>query len=353
MAFKLRQLELRTADASRDHGAIERAFNILAQPELRACYDSLLKDPSAPVLFPYGGFGSIFVVGDRSRDGQTFFATRILSFLPEQRERQFHAPLRRFDFCADHATYRDVRRKLEITLDQSSMPIVWDDTWKQWKHLLGAKVELQATFVRTGKYRHRHGEWQLVQWETALPSRILVKLPAGIAEQIETARRTYHRFGEFSEALSQIRDRIEHELIEREQLRSLCCNLGIPSDFDVAQISWKPDFDHFFYRQLCRRARRLYLFRDEYLFELERGIAAETPQLGHATYLFSKPRTVEGFLAAYAGATKEAIRENRANLAERLGFLGRVVHGSNPKIWLRALKQHLGEAVDYAEVASN
>jgi hypothetical protein len=354
LAFKLRQLELRAAGAShQDNGAVERAFNILAQPELRACYDSLLKDPSAPALFPYGGFGSIVVTGGRSRDGQTFFAARILAFLPDQRERRFHAPLRRFDFFADRAVYRDVRHKLEVTLDQSSMATLWDDTWNQWKHLLGAKAELQGTFVRTGKYRHRHGEWHLVQWETALPSRVRVKLPADIAGQIETARRSYHRFGEFSDALSQIRERIESEPMEREQLRSLCWNLGIPGDFDIAQISWKPDYDHFFYRQLCRRARRLYLFRDEYVFELERGIAAETPQLGHATYLFSKPRSVEGFLAAYTGATKEGIRQNRANLAERLGFLGRVVHGSNPKIWLRALRQHLGEAADYAEAASD
>jgi hypothetical protein len=354
LAFKLRHLELRAAGGSHhDNGAVERAFNILAQPELRACYDSLLKDPSGPALFPYGGFGSIVVTGGRSRDGQTFFAARILAFLLDQRERRFHAPLRRFDFFADRALYRDVRRKLEVTLDQSSMPLVWDETWNQWKHLLGAKAELQGMFVRSGKYRHWHGEWHLVRWETALPSRIRVKLPADITGQIETARRSYHRFGEFSSALNEIRNRIEQEPMEREQLRSLCSNLGIPGDFDIAQISWKPDYDPFFYRQLCRRARRLYLFRDEYLFELERGIAAETPQLGHATYLFSKSPSIEGFLAAYAGATKEAIRQNRANLAEQLGFLGRVVHGSNPKIWLRALKQHLGEAADYAEAASD
>ena len=47
--------------------------------------------------------------------------------------------------------------------------------------------------------------------ETALPSRIRVKLPADIAEQIETARRSYHRFGDFSEALGQIRARVERE----------------------------------------------------------------------------------------------------------------------------------------------
>jgi hypothetical protein len=353
VASRLRQLELRAAGASnRDSATLERAFNILAQPELRACYDSLLKDSSAPALFPYGGFGSILVAGDRSRDGQTFFATQILSFQPEHRERRFHAPLRNFDFYQDHAIYRDVRRKLEATLDQSAMPIIWEATWNRWKHLLGAKVELQGTFVQTGKYRHRNGQWNLLKWETALPSRIHVKLPTNIAEQIETARRSYHRFGQFSDALGKIRARIEREPMEREQLRRLCWDLGMPGDFDVAQISWRPDYDPFFYQQLCRRARRLYLFREEYIFDLPRAVAVETPQLGHATYLFSKPHNPESFLAAYIATTKEAIRKNRANVAERLGFLGRVVHGSNPRIWLRSLAARLGEAADSARVAS-
>ena len=353
VAFSLRQLEFRAAGASnRDSATLERAFNILAQPELRACYDSLLKDPSAPALFPYGGFGSILVVGDRSRDGLTFFAMGILFFLPEHRERRFRAPLRCFDFHNDRAIYLDVRRKLEVILDQSAMPMAWDATWNQWRHLLGAKVELQGTYVQTGKYRHRRGEWHLVKWETALPSRIQVRLPADIAKQIETARRSYHRFGEFSEALEQIRTRIEREPMEREQLRSLCWDLGIPGDFDIAQITWKPDYDPSYYRQLCRRARRLYLYRDEYIFDTSGGIAVETPQLGHATYLFSKPQSLETFLAAYTATTKEAIRQNRTNVAERLGFLGRVVHGSNPRIWLRTLTARLGEAVDHAEAAS-
>jgi hypothetical protein len=346
-------LEFRAAGTSnRDSATLERAFNILAQPELRACYDSLVKDSSAPTLFPYGGFGSIVVAGDRSRDGQTFFATQILSFQPELKEGRFHAPLRNFDFYDDRAIYRDVRRKLEVTLDQSTMPIRWDATWNRWRHLLGTKVELQGTFVQTGKYRHRNGQWNMVKWETALPSRIHVKVPANIAQQVEAARKSYHRFGEFSRALGQIRARIEREPSEREQLRRLCWDLGIPGDFDVVQISWKPDYDPFFYQQLCRRARRLYLFREEYIFDLPKAIAIETPQLGHATYLFSKPESNEAFLSAYVAITKEAIRENRANVAERLEFLGRVVHGSNPRIWLRSLKARLGEAGDYAQVAS-
>ena len=346
LAFKLRQLELRTAGASkRDHATLERAFNTLAQPQTRSCYDSLLKDSSAPALFPYGGFGSILVAGNRSPDGQTFFASKILSFLPEHRERRFRAPLRNFDFHNDRAIYRDARRRLEATLDQSAMPIIWDATWNQWKHLLGTKVELQGTFVETGKYRNRRGEWQLIKWETALPSRIEVKLPADIAEQIETARKSYHRFGEFSDALAKIRARIEREPMEREQLRSLCWDLGIPGNFDIAQINWKPDYDPFFYQQLSRRARQMYLFRDEYIFDLPSGIAVEKPQLGHATYLFSKPSNMEAFLAVYIKSPKEDIRKNRGNIAEKLGFLGRTVHNSNPRLWLKNLESFLDEDV--------
>jgi hypothetical protein len=353
IAFELRRLELRAA-ASRNGDTVirERAFNILAQPELRACYDSLLKDSSAPALFPYGGSGLILVAGERSRDGHTFFASQILLFQPELQERRFHAPLRNFDFYDDRAVYRDVRRKLEVTLDHSAMPIIWDATWNRWRHLLGSKVGLRGTFVQTGMYQRRNGQWSLNKWETALPSRIHVKVPANIAEQIEAARKSYHQFGQFSDALGQIRARIEREPMEREQLRSLCWDLGMPGDFDVAQIIWKPDYDAFFYQQLCRRARRLYLFRDEYIFDLPRAVAVETPQLGHATYLFSKPQSIEVFLAAYVAATKEAIRQNRANVGERLGFLGRVVHGSNPRIWLRSLSARLGEAADSPQVAS-
>jgi hypothetical protein len=232
------------------------------------------------------------------------------------------------------------------------MPIIWDTTWNRWRHLLGTKVELQGTFVQTGKYQRRNGQWSLNKRETALPSRIHVKVHANIAEQIEAARKSYHRFGQFSDALGKIRARIERQPMEREQLRSLCWDLGMPGDFDVGQISWQPDYDPFYFGQLCRRARRLYLFRDEYILDLSKVIAVETPRLGHATYLFSKPENIEAFLTAYVATSKEAIRQNRANVAERLGFLGRVVHGSNPRIWLRSLAARLGEAADSARVAS-
>src|SRR5258708_4926682 len=96
LAFRLRSLELRTASkSSRELATLERAFNIVGRPELRACYDALLADPAVPVFFPYGGFGCLLVAGETSRDGTTFFASRILTFLPHHTLHRIPAPIPR------------------------------------------------------------------------------------------------------------------------------------------------------------------------------------------------------------------------------------------------------------------
>lgn len=352
LSFKICQRELQKEGAPPNaYKVLERAYNILAQPELRACYDALLKDSALPMLFPYGGFGSLLVSGDRSRDGQTFFATRILAFRPEMHQRRFRAPLRRFEFYPATAIYRDVRRKLELMVDQAAMPVVWNQTWNQWKHLLAAKLQIDATFVRAGKYRMKSGEWRLVEWESALPSRLNVKLPTNLQEQLDAARKTYYRFGRYSRVFDLIRARIEREPVEKRELERLLAQYGVPGDFDVAQINWQPDYDPFFYKQLAKRARRLYLFREEYIIDLVTGVAIETPQSGHATYLFAQPARTETFLALYTRVTKDDIRANRDNVAERLGFLGRIVHGANPRAWNHQLRSKLGEPIDYAAAA--
>jgi hypothetical protein len=352
LAFKLRALELdSTAAGPAERIALERAFNILAQPELRACYDRLLADPDAPALFPYGGFGSLLVAGERSRDGCTFFAHRILAFLPECRPRRFRASLRKCDFYEDRVVYHDARRQLQAELDYAALHLVWDATWNQWKHLLGTKLEIDGTFVRSGKYRHHRGRWNLVTWETALPSRLAVKLPSDINGQVEAAREQYHRLGQYSKALEQMRTRLEYHAVEKTELEKMCSTLRLPGDIDIAQISWRPDYDPFFYRQLARRARRTYLFRDEYIFDLEKAAVVETPQVGHASYIFAKPQRMDHFLALYTRITKEDIRRNRENVAEKLGFLGRVIHGSNPRSWLREMKQRVGEKMDFTAAA--
>jgi DnaJ-class molecular chaperone len=102
VAFKLRSLEVNTIGAARaEHVKLERAFNILGHPELRAHYERLLADPELRAIFPYGGVGSILVAGDRSRSGETFFARRILAFVPDQTHRRFHLPVRNCEFYGD------------------------------------------------------------------------------------------------------------------------------------------------------------------------------------------------------------------------------------------------------------
>ena len=212
-------------------------------------------------------------------------------------------------------------------------------------------MEVNATFVKSGKYRWHRSDWQLVTWETALPSRLEIKLPADFEQQVEAAKRTYHRFGQYSPALDKIRSLVERKPMEKAEIERLLSAMNVPGDFDVAQISWKPDYDSYFYQQLSRRARRIYLFRDEYIFDLENVVVAETPQLGNATYLFAKPQSMDCFLAAYTKVSKDDIRRNRANIAEKLGFLGRIIHGSNPRSWVKELRARIGET-DFAAAST-
>jgi hypothetical protein len=71
-----------------------------------------------------------------------------------------------------------------------------------------------------------------VTWETALPSRLEIKLPSHFQQQLEKAQRTYHRFGQFSRAFDQIRLHLEHHAVERAELERMCSELRIPGDFD-------------------------------------------------------------------------------------------------------------------------
>jgi predicted HTH transcriptional regulator len=73
----------------------------------------------------------------------------------------------------------------------------------------------------------------------------------------------------------------------------------------------------------------MYLFREEYIFDLEKCVVVEVPQAGHATYIFAKPTQLQEFVWQYAKTTRQDILANRHNVAERLGFVGRVVHGAN------------------------
>jgi hypothetical protein len=212
-------------------------------------------------------------------------------------------------------------------------------------------MEVDGTFVPSSKYRKRRDQWELVTWETALPSRLEIKLAADFEQQLDAAKARYHRFGQYADAFEQIRLLLEYRAIEKSELERMCSPLRLPGDFDLAQINWRPDYDPFFYHQLARRARSTYLFRDEYIFDVEKAVVVETPQLGNATYVFAKPRSIESFLAVYTKITKDDIRRNRENVAEKLAFLGRVIHGSNPRAWLKDVRQRIGEKTDYVATA--
>jgi hypothetical protein len=343
VAFKLRALELKSMGVGpAEHSRLERAFNILGHPELRSHYDSLLASPEIPAIFPYGGAGRLVVAGERSRSGETFFAHRILVFVPDKNHRKFELPLRYCDFYSDKVLCRHLRRKLRFWLDPDVLRINWDPSWNRWKHLVGAKIEIEGDFASTANSEQPRGSSQSVNWETGLPSRLSVKQPPDLNKDIENTRSLYCRFGQYSRALDQIRLCLEHKAMERKELERMCSEFGIPSDFDVTQINWRPDYDPLHYAELSRAARLVYLFRDEYIFDLEKAVIVETPQLGHATYIFAKPRNMEAFLAVYTRTTKSGIQRNHENVAERLGFLRRVVHGKNPYSWLKNIRQILG-----------
>jgi hypothetical protein len=353
IGYRLRRAELLQRGASKaELATLERAYNLLADPDLRAMYNQLLSQPDAPISFPYSGFGSLLVEGACGKEGDTFFARRILAFLPERRRRKLTVPLRKTDFFNDYAIVRDRKRRLEALIDQQLLPLKWDQTWSQWRHLITANIEISADFVRTGKYRQVKGEWRLVEWETALPSRTEVTLPPGIQEAVLNARRAHSRFGKHFDDIDQLRWHIHQIPTECDELRRRCWNLGLPGDFDVIQITWRPDYDPYYYEQLSKRSRTVYLFREEYIFDLEKCVVVEVPQAGHATYVFAKPARLDEFVWQYAKSTRQDILANRNNIAEALGFLARVVHGKNKAEWLKDLQMRIGERAEVAQDAT-
>ena len=87
----------------------------------------------------------------------------------------------------------------------------------------------------------------------------------------------------------------------------------------------------------------MHLFRDEYIFHLSTAVVVEIPQAGHATYVFEKPERLDAWMKKYAKTTRQEILANRNNIAESLGFLGRIVHGTNKTEWIRDLSARIRE----------
>jgi hypothetical protein len=351
LAWRVRSLEFDVGPRqARERGQIERAFNVLAHPDLRNCYDALLKDEDAPALFPYGGFGSIIVEGRLSDDGEAFFADRILAYKPEMTSRQLSLLLRRCEFFADRVICRDPRRKIEVWLDANLLPGVdWDITWNHWKHWLRSRIDVEATLVHAGKYRLQNGEWILRQWYAALPSRLRARLPDSLSDDIAQAKAIHALLGQHAELVRQIHVQLQKQPIEHVQIQYWFDQLRASAHLKPQHVTWSPDYEPYYFEQLRKRSLTWFLFRDEYLFLWPNVLIAEVPEQGYATYVFAKPDNMDAFLRKYSTVTRQDIRHNRDCLATELGFVGRIVRGRRKKRWLADVFKHAGEKADYVE----
>jgi hypothetical protein len=221
----------------------------------------------------------------------------------------------------------------------------WDPTWNQWRQYIGRKIQISAECIRTGRYRKTAGVWDYSDWYTALPSRTTVAIPEELRVDIEKAQNSHRRFGRFQRDIEVLREKVNRHPLEVAELKRLCWERGLPGDFDVRLIIWKPQFEEFYYDQLKRHALSLYLWREEFIFELERMLVVEIPQAGRASYIFKKPLALDQWLASYVRTSRAEIRKNQGNAAEVSGFVGRVVHGRKPGNWWKELLQKTGEAI--------
>ena len=332
----------------------EKAFNILANHELRTCYDSFLADDTAMLPFPYGGEGDILVAGDLSKDGSSFFAKAILSYKPTTSRRKLKIRLRSFEFLPDRLGFLDPRRKLEVWLDSGLLNgLRWDTSWNNWKHWLRSAVDVDATFVNSARYRYGKGEWQVRSWWTALPSRITMTVPDRLQADVERARGIHELLGRYSEFVHRVREQAQRQPLDASDVQSWLDQLGAPPDLRPEYLCWKPDFDEYYFAQLRKRAVTWFLFREEFVFVLQGAIISEIPMPGHATYVFALPSDRDTFLRLYERTSRTEIRQNAGNVASELGFVGRVVRGRKRKRWLAEVLKLAGEQVNYLDAVED
>ena len=332
----------------------ERAFNILANPELRAAYDRHLLNHDNALPFPYGACGEIVVTGKLSADESTFVADVILAYRPQLKLKQIAVLLRQCEFLKDQILFRDSRRGLNICLDTGLMNgLTWDPTWNRWKRWLRSRLNVSATFVRSSRPCLRKSEEILRDWWTALPSRISVTVPASVHEDVARAQAIHELLGQHAEVLQKLREQIARQPVEASVVQAWLDRLGASPQLKPEYTTWQPDYEDYFFGQLRKRASTWFLFRDEYLFILPSAIVSDVPSAGHAAYVFAAPRDQEGFLRLYCTVTRNDVRRNRLNVAAELGFIGRVVRGTKRKRWLADVLKLAGEHANYLDAVED
>ncbi len=326
-SWRLWDLELAVANtAHTERLRIERAFNILMNPDLRSHYDQMLFGEEDPLPIPYAGPAEVLVEGKLTEDGGAFFGKRIVAYRPEMEKRTVSLLLRSCEFLEDRVICRDHRHKMEVWLDRAQLPgISWDLTWNHSKRWLQSRLTVEATFVRT---QAQDGEIPLI----ALPSRTQVVVPEGINDDIARAAKVQRLVGQNVDVLTRIRSEIQAAPVEYIMVQQWLDHLGV-GDIGPELAIWEPDYDVFYFKALREGSSSWFLFRNEFLFILPQAIVAEIPQAGHASYVFAKPPDVSAFLDCYARVDREDIRHNRNNAATELGFIRRVARGVDRVRW--------------------
>jgi hypothetical protein len=342
LAWRVRAVGTRLDGAVALKTKAERAFNLLANPTVRSAYDASLVDAEVQLPFPYGASGACVVAGKLSDDGATFFADSILAFKPNLRRKRMEVLLRQCEFLPGLVTFRDSKRKTEVWLDAGLLGgVTWDSTWNRWKQWLRTRITIESDFVESPRVHLEDGKRLIRSWWIAMPSRTTVATPESLARDIERAREFHDLIGRHSELLGKIRETVVREPIDASTIQFWFDELGASPELQPEFATWQPDYDDFYFDQLRQRARTWFLFRDEYLFVLPGALVSEIPKAGHASYLFAEPADVHRFLRLYSGASRNDIRLNKANIAKDLGFVGRVVRGTNKERWLADVTTHL------------
>jgi hypothetical protein len=320
---------------------LERAFNLLANPEVREAYDAWLQDEDNPLPFPYAASGDCVVAGQLSKDGETFFADSILAFKPNVEPKRIEVLLRQCEFLPDRIVFKDSKRKVEIWLDAGLLEgLRWNSTWNNWKPWLRSRISIASDFVEAPKVHFEDGERVVTSWWIALPSRISVAVPASLSDDIESARAFHGLLGRHADILTKVCEEVAREPVEASTVQFWFDELGAGPALKPEFATWQPDYDAFYFDQLRQRSRVWFLFREEYLFVLPGAVVSEIPMAGHASYIFAEPPDMERFLRRYSGVVRTDIRVNKDGVATELGFVGRVLHGTKRKRWLADVLKH-------------
>lgn len=175
-------------------------------------------------------------------------------------------------------------------------------------------------------------------------------VPEGITKDVERAKVIHALLGEHADALGKVRNELEKQPVEHIQIQEWFDRVGTSQHLRPQHVTWRPDYEPYYFEQLQKHSLTWFLFREEYLFLWPHVLISEVPQPGHATYVFAKPADVGEFMKRYSHATREDVRHNRNNIGGDLEFVGRVVRGRKKKRWLADLLKLAGEKADYVEV---